>query len=471
MALTPSSWRAFRRRFLVAFLVAAVAMVSTVVVLNLKVDDTIAGAKRIGGLSFPEGPAQGGNYLLIGSDSRAFVQDQQQEQAFGSASTEGGQRSDTMMVLHIDPETKQSLLVSFPRDLMVNIPGQGRVQINSVFNDGPQAVIDMMSKSFGVDINHYVEVNFQAFIGVVDALGQINVYFAQPSRDRYSGLSIPAAGCTPLDGNAALAYVRARHLEVMKNGRWVDASGRSDLDRITRQQDFIRKLAAEASAKAGQNPLDAIDIANAIVPKLTLDKQLSKEDILRLVRTFRNVDPEQAGALEMVTLPNSVSTSASGRLEVQQPEADQLLARLRTFGDSQSAAAKKIHPTDVVVSVENGTTKNGEAGKTIAQLQLRGFGPGSVTTAAATPTTLVRYKVGGLAQAELVAKYLGGVGRLIEDPSVTDVDVVVVIGADWRGVHGKGQKVAGPSTTSTTAAKTKTSSTTTKGESTAAPGC
>ncbi len=470
MALTPASWRVFRRRFLIACVAAAVAMVSSVVVLNLKINDTIAGAKKVPNLTFPEGPAQGGNYLIIGSDSRAFVQDDIQAEAFGTAAEEGGQRADVMMVLHIDPEKKSNLLVSFPRDLLVPIPGTGRTgQINGVLNDGPQAVIDLMKTDFDVDINHYVQVDFQAFIGVVDAIGEIAVYFPEPARDKFTGLNITGAGCTRLDGDSALAYVRSRHMQVLRDGSWRDGSPRGDLDRIQRQQDFIRKLAAAASAKAGQNPLDAIDIANAIVPNLALDDQLGKEDILRLVRTFRNVDPEQAGALEMETLPNMASTTDSGQLEVKQPEAEQVLARLRTFGGEQ-AAQRKVRPTDVVVSVENGTDRNGEAGKSLAQLQLRGFGPGSVSTVQATPSTLVRYKVGGLPQAQLVAKYLGGVGQLIEDPSITDVDVVVVIGADWRGVHGKNQKVKGPATTTTTAAKSKTSSTTGTGAS-EAPSC
>jgi len=388
VALTPASWRVFRRRFVVACAAALAIMVTSIVVLNVKVNQTLADTKRIGNLTFPEGPAEGGNYLIIGSDSRAFVQDQQQAQAFGSAAQEGGQRSDTMMVLHIDPSTKSNLLVSFPRDLLVSSATGGKTQINGVFNSGPQAVIDMMQRDFGVKINHYVEINFEAFIGVVNAVGQIPVYFPYAARDAYSGLNEPA-GCQPLDGNAALSYVRSRHLQYLKNGSWTDASPRADLDRITRQQDFIRKLASFASAKAGQNPLDALDIANAIVPKLKIDDQLSKDNILRLVKTFRNVDPKQQGALEMQTLPNVASTSQPGRLDVQEPEADQLLARLRTFG-SDTAKTPTVHEADVVVGVLNGSGKNGLAGTTLPELQLRGFGPGPVGNAPATPQTLVR---------------------------------------------------------------------------------
>jgi polyisoprenyl-teichoic acid--peptidoglycan teichoic acid transferase len=467
VALTPASWRVFSRRYLIAFVAALVAVVSSVVVLNTKVNDTLAATKRLGGLTFPEGPAEGGNYLIIGSDSRAFVQDAAQAQAFGNAQDQGGQRADVMMVLHVDPETKTNYLVSFPRDLLVNDPADPghTVQINGVLNDGPQAVIDLMKKDFDVNINHYVQVDFAAFIGVVDAIGKIGVYFPYPSRDTYTGLNV-IAGCSQLDGNNALAYVRSRHMQELRNGRWQDASPLGDIDRISRQQDFIRKLASQASAKAGQNPLDAIDIAKAVVPKLHVDDQLSNANILRLVKTFRNVDPEQPGALEMHTLPWNESRSQPGRLEVKQPDAEAVLATLRTFGGTP-AAQKKVRPSDVVVSVANGSDQAGEAGRSLAALQLNGFGPGDAVNASPTTETLVRYQPGKLAQAELVSQYLGGAGTLIEDGTVKDADVVVVIGADWRGVHAKGKKASVSSTSTTTAPKTST--TTAKGSAPVAP--
>jgi len=455
VALTPAFWRVFRRRFLIACAASLVAIAASVVVLDQRVTATLDSTARIAGITFPEGPAQGGNYLVVGSDSRAFVENDAQKKAFGTAAEQGGQRADVMMVLHIDPAKKTNLLVSFPRDLLVpdpKAPGT-KVQINGVLNNGPQAVIDLMKADFDISINHYVQVDFQAFIGVVDAIGKVGVYFPYPSRDTFTGLDIGFAGCNQLDGNGALAYVRSRHLQEYRNGSWHDASPRGDIDRISRQQDFIRKLASEASAKAGQNPLDAIDIAHAVVPKLHVDDQLSNENILRLVRTFRNVDPKQPGALEMITVPWAPSRTQPGRLEVQYPEADAVLARLRSFG-GDPVAQKKVHPSDVVASVLNGSGKNGEAGRAIAELQLRGFGPGDAQTTTITPKTVLRYKPGEVAQAELVSQYLGGVGILQEDATVSDVDVIVVIGQDWRGVHGKGQK-ATPMTTTTTTAPTK----------------
>ncbi len=442
-------------------------MVATVVVLNYKVSDTLARTKKISGLHFPDGPAQGGNYLIIGSDSRAFVDNAAEAKAFGSAQSQTGQRADVMMVLHIDPATKSNFLVSIPRDLLVNFPGQGIRQINSAFDsvDGPQKVIDLLRDDFAVNVQHYVQVNFKAFISVVDAIGTINVQFDNPTRDTFSGLNIPNPGCIALDGNTALAFVRSRHMETLnpKTGRWIDASPRADLDRIARQQDFIRKLASKASASAGQNPLDAINIANAVVPKLSVDKQLTSDDILRLVKTFRNVDPKQPGALEMQTLPVVPAPSDRNRLVVDQAKADPVLARLRAFGDTPTTAPASIDPSSVTVQVLNGTSINGAAGKALALLQERSFSPGSPSDAPSpVAKTQVRYAVGALAKAQLVARFLGGVGALIEDPTLKDVDVSVVIGTDWRGVHGQDKTVnATPTTTAKGSAKGSKSSTTT----------
>jgi LCP family protein required for cell wall assembly len=413
---------------------------------------------RIGGLQLPEGPGEAGNYLVIGSDTRDFVESEGEQQAFGTSAESGPPKSDTLMVVHIDPDAKTSLLVSFPRDLLVDIPGQGRGQINAAFNDGPQKVIDTLKENFDLDVNHYVEVNFKAFVGIVDAIGKIPVFFPAPARDDYSGLDIPTAGCVKLDGNQALEYVRARHLQIYdaQTGEWQDASPRADLDRITRQQNFIRRLAAAAAAKGASNPLTAYEIADATIPKLKIDSQLGKSDIFRLVNTFRKVNPNDDSAIEMITLPVEESSSESGRVVPKQPDANQVLARLRTFGSpADDEIDPKLLPSQVRVRVLNASGIEGAAGQALAGLQGYSFAPaGQAGNTKRLSATEIHYRPGNEDKGKLVARYLGGVGKLVSDDSISDADVVVMLAKDFQGISAP----AGAKTTTTTAKKSSSGS-------------
>ncbi len=173
-----------------------------------------------------------------------------------------GQRSDTMMVAHVEPSAQKTFVVCFPRDLMVDIPGTpGKQQINAAYSlGGPELVSQTLKANFDIDINHYLEVDFKSFQEIVNEIGNVSVYLPGRLRDLETSLYTPyGAGCYALNGDAALAYVRSRNLEIADpNGPIVDEDGehwrmfdvRSDLDRIDRQQDFIRKLAGRRSRRA-----------------------------------------------------------------------------------------------------------------------------------------------------------------------------------------------------------------------------
>ncbi|HEX5095715.1 MAG TPA: LCP family protein, partial [Acidimicrobiia bacterium] len=127
--------RKFVQRFFLALVVTTVLMGSAVGGAYWYGNDSIDDATHVD-LDLPDG----GNFLLIGSDTRAFVSDSADEQHFGDPSEQTGQRSDTIMVAHLDPKTKTGLLVSFPRDLWVDVPGLGHAKINAAFNEGPERV-------------------------------------------------------------------------------------------------------------------------------------------------------------------------------------------------------------------------------------------------------------------------------------------------------------------------------------------
>jgi len=217
-------------------------------------------------------------------------------------------------------------------------------------------------------------------------------------------------------------------------GEWVDASPRADLDRITRQQGFIRKLADVAARQGASNPLTALDIADAIVPKLKVDQQLTKQEIFQLVNTFRKVNPEDNSAIEMITLPVQSATDGN-RVVVKQPDASQVLARLRTFGTpSADEIDPKLLPSQVRVRVLNASGVEGAAGEALAGLQRYSFAPAGVGNARRLSATEIHYRPNNEDKGKLVARYLGGVGRLVSDDSISDADVVVMLAKDFQGI-------------------------------------
>ena len=273
------------------FLVLVVSVVS-VLLLNILVVLKLGKAERVD-LTLAESPDGGGsNYLLVGSDTREFSSDA----AFGD--DVGGQRSDTIMVLHTDPDSERALLVSFPRDLWVDIPGRGDSKINAAFNDGPQAIIDTLSSNFSVPVHHYVEVNFESFRDMVDAIGSVPVFFPVGTRDLYSNLEIYLPGCVELDGNQALQFVRSRNLELFNYAEqdWEIADPIPDLGRIGRQQALLRVIGEKAMDAVLTNPFKANKIADAAVSQLTLDSDFGRGDVFNLADGFASSEEEPGPA-------------------------------------------------------------------------------------------------------------------------------------------------------------------------------
>ena len=202
----------------------------------------------------------------------------------------GGQRSDTMMVIHVDPEQKTGFLVSFPRDLVVDIPGLGRAEDQRrVQRRGPQQVIDTLQQNFDIHIHHYLEVDFKSFRGIVDAMGGVPVYFDAPSQRRAQRCSRSIhvrlqAGLLRARRRPTLSTTCGRGTyEKYIDGRLADRSAAATSDRIDRQQEFMRRLATAAFRRSVNNPLTALDIADETIPKLKVDESLGSDDINKLI--------------------------------------------------------------------------------------------------------------------------------------------------------------------------------------------
>jgi len=244
------------------------------------------------------GPTTIENYLIVGSDSRADVNpDDLDAGAIGNAQEVTGQRSDTIMILRFDPSTNSSALLSLPRDLWVTIAGtDSKGKINGAFSKGKDVLISTIQSDFGIPIHHYVEVNFEGFKSLVDAMGGVSLPFDVPSRDTSTGFEVLDPGCVTLDGTQALAFARSRHFQTFTDGKWRE-DPRADLGRITRQQEFIQKAFQKALSAASSSPTAVSQLINAAVDNVTIDAQL---DLLGLANRLRKLG---SGGVRTWTMP------------------------------------------------------------------------------------------------------------------------------------------------------------------------
>ncbi|HSB87639.1 MAG TPA: LCP family protein, partial [Ilumatobacteraceae bacterium] len=257
--------------------------------------------------TFPEADPEAVNFLVTGADNSndkncAQLQDK------GARS---GERSDTIMVVRLDPATKQSAVLSFPRDLYVKIPGNGTSRINSAYRrDDPQLLIDTIQGEFGVPIDHFIQVDFCAFQKVVSAVGGVGVPLPYPVRDTATGLNVDAAGCYNFDGVQALEYVRSRHLEYLgDDGKWhKDPS--ADLGRIARQQDFLRRTLSAALKGNLFRPRIIKGLYESYRDDIVVDTGMTIDKMIEFAGVIRDVEPSLIRTYQVEATGKTVSGNA-----------------------------------------------------------------------------------------------------------------------------------------------------------------
>lgn len=413
-------------------------------------------------------PGEPQNFLLVGSDTRDFVDTPEDQRSFGNVQQTGGARADTLMLVRIDPAAKTVAMVSFPRDLYVTIAGTtSRNRINTAYENGPAQLIQTITQNFNVPIHHYAQVDFRGFKGLVDAVGGVTVYLPNPVRDmdrtvrparNQTGLDIRQTGCVKLNGTQALAYVRSRHFEYFENGKWqADLTG--DFGRIKRQQDFVIVALREALSKDLLNPARANRLATVGIENAQISESLGLRDILDLGRSFRTLDPS---VIQQHRLPVEGFRGPEGAAYVRIVPAEKAEAErvLDIFRGVVAPPAAELMATSVNVQVLNGSGITGLAGDTSAQLQAQQFSVASPGTSR-TPyeRTTIRFGPGQEAKARLLQRYLKADAVLESVPS-QNTDTILVLGRDFAGVLAEPRPVdAAPAPTTTTTAPARTAST------------
>ncbi|HEY2222783.1 LCP family protein [Actinomycetospora sp.] len=259
----------------------------------------------------------GTNWLLVGSDSRAGLSsDQEQQLSTGEAD---GNRTDTMMLVHVELGGQTSI-VSLPRDSIVKVDG-ANARLNSAYSSGgPQLLTRTVEQASGLRIDHYAEIGFEGFASMVDAVGGVNMCLDAPLDDPKAGIDLPA-GCQELDGAKALGYVRSR------------AFPNADLQRVQNQRKFLAALMAKASSPLTLvNPFATVPFANSAVGTLTVDDATHVWHLASLGWAMHAVG---SGGVT-TTVPVSPSSAVSGAVVWDQQDAPRLFNALRSGDDIPS---------------------------------------------------------------------------------------------------------------------------------------
>lgn len=251
----------------------------------------------------------GTNWLLAGSDSREGLTKAERKE-LRTGKDEGSQRTDTLMVIHIDDSGK-STLVSLPRDSYVTIPAHigldgiaiedRRNKINTAYSQGgAPLLVETVERNTGLHIDHYMEVGFKGIRDITDAVGGVNMCVPADVTDENSGLNL-LAGCQELDGRNALAYVRMRY-----------ADPKGDLGRIERQQQFLSSVMKKVATPAVLlNPISMWKLVDAGTGSVNVGETDTVMDIGNLAKAMRALSNGN-GTLTTVPVSETDANTAAG---------------------------------------------------------------------------------------------------------------------------------------------------------------
>ncbi len=363
-----------------------------------------------------EGPNEPLNFVVIGIDK-------------GSNKGETGWcRSDVLMFVSVDFKNKHVALVSIPRDTKVTIDGKVD-KINSAHSyHGPTGAIDAVKSLLGVsEIHHYVEVDFEAFKGIVDAIGGVPVHMDYEIRDPKVGCL--GAGDIWLTGKDALVLCRSRDLPD------------GDMDRIKNQQKFLTAMATQASG-AIKDVDDIQRVLNSILPYLTTD--MAGGDMLNLAKSIRGIKIED---IQMATIPGhdqAPTKAGQAWFFVHDPVGtaaimDNVKQYCAVTAPAEDTAAEQValdNPADLPLIVLNGSGKQGMANQVADVLRGKSYSPATGNATNIYEKTTVYVSPGYSSIASQVVKDFWGLKNppVKVDEEVTGAQmakVVVVIGRDF----------------------------------------
>jgi LCP family protein required for cell wall assembly len=405
------------------------------------------------------------NILLVGIDTRTDAQGNPLpqdvlNQLHAGGSGDGGDNTDTIIVIHIPAGGGKAVAFSIPRDSYVELAGgYGKHKINSGYTYGQVAearqlraqgitgpelakraaeagarnAVKTIEQFTGLQITHFASVNLVGFYDISKAIGGVQVCLKAAVHDSYSGASFPA-GVQTIEGAQALAFVRQRH-----------GLPAGDLDRIKRQQVFMASMAHTVlSAGVLANPSKLNSLVGAIQQTITLDRNW---DLLGFAQQLQSMS---SGAIQFQTIPIvniSLHTPSDGDAVQVDPQQVQAFIQQQigvvdgsgtpaTSAPATSSSAAAPDNAGVSVQVTNATGRVGLAAKVLNALTGQGFQSAGTGNGPARSTTVVEYGIGDQASAQKVVSALGGGITTTENTSLTPGMVKVILGKDYSGPTG-----------------------------------
>lgn len=408
----------------ITLLVIAALVLSLVVAaggLWFKLQGNISTAAMRGSESTPTDSRKDLNILLLGSDTR-----QMESSGFGQAS---GARSDSVVLVHIAAGNKRIDAVQIPRDTLVDMPAcadtgagefaGGLAMINSALNYGPACSVSAVESLTSVHLDHFIEINFEGFMSIVDALGGVNVCLPEAMKDSKANLDLPAGEQT-VNGSDALALARTRH--AVGDG--------SDIARLGHQQMVMSAIVQQATSKETLARPDRLySFLDAATSSLTVDPGLSSlADLTSLAVRAQAVPTDQ---ITFMTMPWQPAPQNKNRV-IPSAGAQSLFASLHEDSPVVTQAQDTTH--DAPVQIFNAAKVPGLAADYSAKATEQRFNVTSVTNASAVAdkSTLL---AADTEEAQQTAKALAKVLNLNIKPATADIDGVQLnLGQDYQSL-------------------------------------
>jgi LCP family protein required for cell wall assembly len=382
-------------------------------------------AQQVQGLSPNHG--RGTNFLLVGSDTRAGLS-QADLNRLGTAEV-SGQRTDTIILVHMSQRDQKAVMMSIPRDLKVDIPGHGANKINAAYAfGGPALLVKTVEQNLQIPVNHYAEIDFAGFLKVVDAVNGVRLCNQTGHRldDSFANLHM-APGCQEMNGVQALAFVRARHID-------------SDFGRIGRQQQFLRAVMDKVASTGNLiNVPKLVNIASIVSDHTKTDDTLTTGEAISLVRRLGRLD---SSSVDMRVYPSygAPPDPSNGVSYVKAlPEAP-LLTRALADDDPRLPpvglpGGKGVSLGAMRLSVLNGSGQQGAAGRVAETLRTYGLqivGTGNAPQQIGAESTLT-YPPSLAQQAILLGSLLGSQVRLVQsnDPGLAG-QLTLTVGTSFQ---------------------------------------